>query len=282
MCCLKEKHKGSWEGCGAGLRLEGIEQCLGHRTHHTQPFIFWKWSCLRGHSAYKEKGQQSLLLCSSCPQKQDVTVKIEMKVSSVLHCQGCAPSQGFLLTSKGGHSCCGGGEELRCMLESPKKDRSPKWDSRMLFVFMTQKVQWGTEAQQAEALSWKEVLKIEEKPQMFHIHSQLHWLSEDYCSQSWQGYSPNRHQTGLGQWEGSVCGDMQSEFNLQLPHGRWKDETFAGSLPSSQILWHVQAHADTGDMYLYTNFQQTPSHRHTKTPPFKNRHIYYIRKCKSI
>lgn len=63
-----------------------------------------------------------------------------MGVSSVLLCQGCAPWQEILLTGKSVHSDCGGGEEVRGMLESPEEDRSPKLYSRMLFVLMTQKV----------------------------------------------------------------------------------------------------------------------------------------------
>lgn len=81
--------------------MEGTKKSLGYRPHHTQPLTSGKCSCLRRHSAYREKGQQRLVLCriNSSPQRQDIIVRREMGVSSVILCQGCAPWQGILLTA---------------------------------------------------------------------------------------------------------------------------------------------------------------------------------------
>ena len=124
--------------------MEGLEQCLGLKPHHSQPIGFWKVLLSETISAQKEEAQQSLsavleLRLFSSDGGQQVTRLME---SSVLLCKGGTPWQWLLLTGKGTHSLTVWGEGLRGRLEFPKKeDRILGRDSRFLFATLVHKVQ---------------------------------------------------------------------------------------------------------------------------------------------
>lgn len=149
--------------------------------------------------------------------------------SSLLLCKGCTPWQGLLLIGKSAYYLTVWEGELRSSLESLKKDRILRGDSRFSFALTVQKYSEGRKlislnlSEHGRLRGGEKSLKQSVFPVNYIGCNVLKKTIPKNDSMALQ--IEIKHQTASKM---SHCGKIrQPETNPYVPHSRWREQTSA-------------------------------------------------------